>query len=316
MPKRKSRPPKAAAIINSDEDEEIDEDEAFNSEDEKKYGAFFTSKSRGKGGGGDRGSASGSSSSEDDDKDDSNHDDSKDDDGNSSDEGSGSDAEDEDEEEAGKAMMDLLESAFGRTVPPATTVEGKIKQKATLDQLLEGLEDARGFGDLQNTYRHGLPAAMAPPVPHAHKLQRRVHYERQSETMTEFQSTVTANRLAETLDFRPQTGRTLITRDDRIDQFEPSNDFERKIHEALQQLEEQAGGGGAGGKDGYDDLGDANVDFTTLQKRHQQLSKMRSLMFSYEKDQESDLSTHPQTTTVARKGGGRRRYHGRQYRRG
>jgi U3 small nucleolar RNA-associated protein 14 len=277
MPKRKSRPPKAVeAIEHASDDEEIDEDEAFNSEDEKKYGAFFASSSSGAvrrgGDNGDDDAAFSSDEEEDDDDDD------NDNDGKPS--GNESSEDDEDEEEAGKAMMDLLESAFGRTVKPATTAAGKIKQKATLDQLLEGLEDARGFGELQNTYRHGLPEAIAPPVPHANKLQRKVHYEMQTETIAEFQPTVSANRMAESLDFRPQTGRILVTRDDRIDQFEPTTEFERKIHEALRQLE--AADGGEDGVQNQDDLGDANVDFATLQQRHQQLSKMRSLMFSYE----------------------------------
>lgn len=257
MPKRKPRQPKVVdAIENSSDDEEIDEDEAFNSEDEKKYGAFFNKKQ--------------SSSSSSDEEEASSDDNSDNDDDNLS-----VNEESEDEEAAGQAMMELLDSAFGRSVKKATTPEAKIKQKATLDQLLEGLEDARGFGDLQTAYKHGMTQATAPPVPYADKLQRKVHYERQSDAVSEFQSAVNANRVAETLDFRPAGNRTLITRDDRVDQFEPTTDFELKIHDALSKLQEADG-------EKEDDLGDANVDFATLQERHKQLSKMRSLMFSYE----------------------------------
>lgn len=258
MPKRKSRnkTPKAVeAIDNSSDDEEIDEDEAFNSEDEKKYGAFFVTKKKALG---------------EDDEESSSDDESSDDDSDIN------EGESDDEEAAGQAMMELLDSAFGRSVKKATTPEAKVKQKATLDQLLEGLEGARGFGDLQTVYKHGLTQPTAPPVPHADKLQRKVHYELQSDAVSEFQTAVNSNRVAETLDFRPEGSRILITRDDRVDQFEPTTDFELKIHDALSKLHDGER------EEDDDDLGDANVDFETLRERQKQLSKMRSLMFAYE----------------------------------
>ena len=158
QPPSKKRTSKAVnEEINGSDDEEIDEDEAFNSDDERKYGSFFEAQSKGR---------KSNKDNEDDDDEDGNEDDYSEE---SSD--SESDESDAEEDDGGQYMLDLLKnidnennkSDKGKTstsllaphIPESQFASSVIPNaQLTLDSLMEGLKDTKGFGTIQKTMKH------------------------------------------------------------------------------------------------------------------------------------------------------------------
>jgi U3 small nucleolar RNA-associated protein 14 len=287
MAKKKSakkQPEVAEPVADDSEDEEISEDEAFNSDDERKYGTFFEKFGKGDG--------SGDSEEEDSEE------------GSDDDEGEGAASDDDDEEgDGGQYMLDLLdkmdggddkkndsghrssgiashvkESEFSSSVVPTAGL--------TLDSLMEGIEDTKGFGVVQKTMRK-VAEGQATSAPLARtvsaRAQRKVHYEDQSSEVSRWIEAVQTNRQAETLDFRPKE-RLEMTQDALVDNFVPTTDFEKQVHAALNQ---------AGGQDEeamlkaeeaalQDDLGTNQITMEEYKSRRGQLAKMRALMFYHE----------------------------------
>lgn len=265
------------------DDESIDEDEAFNSEDERKYGAFFE-------GGGD---------------------DSSDDGDDSSDGEENSDDEDEEEEEGdgGQYMLDLLnildspndngkretseakqQAAAANNVSESQFVSSVVKKGSlTLDSLMEGLQDTKGFGVMQKSLKK-IARGETTQTPVAKvvskRAERKVHYEDQSKEVSLWLDSVQQNRKAETLDFRPKE-RLNVTRDNLIEKFVPTTNFEKAVHAALQeagQEDEEAilNAEEAAFLANQDDLGANEQSLEEYKKRRGQLAKMRALMFYHE----------------------------------
>jgi U3 small nucleolar RNA-associated protein 14 len=273
--------------IDDDDDEEIDEDEAFNSDDERKYGAFF-----------DKGDKKDNDDGCDDDSDD---DDDKYEDSEDESEDDNSGGEDDD---GGQYMLDLLnrldekkpaardgaasssaaslihvqESQFSASVVPNAGV--------TLDQMMEGISDSRGFGGVQRTLRH-VATGRATSAPAnstvSDRAERKVHYRLQQGEISQWSTAVQQNRNAETLDFRPKH-RVEVTRDIMLDQFVPSSDFERQLHAALEHAEQQDEEAVLKAEERalQDDLGANEITIEEYRKRRGQLAKMRALMFYHE----------------------------------
>ncbi|CAB9499135.1 associated protein 14 homolog A [Seminavis robusta] len=286
--KRKQPPPKKVEESESEEeeqdfgdDESIDDDEAFNSDDERKYGDFF-------------------------DKDD----DSDGDDESVTSQDSDEDSDDDDEEEGdgGQYMLDLLnqldapkddkdtakkeqkaKAAASHQVPESEFASSVVqKGSLTLDSLMAGLEDTKGFGVLQKSLsKIAQGQATAAPVAKAvsKRAERKVHYEDQAKQVSLWLQAVQQNRQAETLDFRPR-GRMDVTRESLIDKFVPTTDFEKAIHAALAQAGDQEEDAILQAEEAefmkQDDLGDHDLTMEEFQKRRGELAKMRALMFYHE----------------------------------
>ncbi|EEC43255.1 predicted protein [Phaeodactylum tricornutum CCAP 1055/1] len=286
MGKRKQHQqlPKIADHVSESEDEEIEEDEAFNSEDERKYGGFF-----------ERGLAPESSKTATVDSDAESEEDEDSDniaDRNGSEEGDG-----------GQYMLDMLD-ILGEDSSKKNSREIKTPQMAisvkesefsasvlpsanlTLDSLMKGLEDTKGFGVVQKTMKkiaqgHATAAPVARVV--SERAQRKVHYEQQTKEVDKWIDAVQENRQAETLDFRPKE-RLEISRDVLVDKFVPTTDFEKQLHEALQeagQLDEEDMLR-AEERALQDDLGANEITMEEYKQRRGQLAKMRALMFYHE----------------------------------
>jgi U3 small nucleolar RNA-associated protein 14 len=276
MPKnsRQQQKPRIVEDIEDSEDEEIDEDEAFNSDDERKYGAFFSSKRK---------------SEDDDDEED-----------NSEDDGIASDDDDEDGD-GGDYMLDLLNKL---NAAPDTKEKGRnsaaiVKESEfaasvlkseglTLDDLMSGLSDTKGFGVMQKTLKEVAKGkATAAPVSKvvSNRAQRKVAYEHSSKDVSGWLDAVQQNRQAETLDFRPKERSDVLTKNQLVDKFEPTTDFEKELAQALQEA-------GQHDEDAIqrmeeellkaDGLGSNELTLEEYQKRRSQLAKMRALMFYHE----------------------------------
>ena len=275
MGKRKQ--PQPVEHVSDDDDEEISEDEAFNSDDERKYGGFFAKQD------------SGSEEDSDDDGD------------------SGSDEEDSADGDGGQYMLDLLdklddnppkndpsenssnnntmahhvtESQFSSSVIPQTHL--------TLDTLMEGLKDTAGFGNVQKTMK-GVAAGHTTAAPTARvvsdRAQRQIHYQQQSQQVSEWLHTVQQNRQAETLDFRPTQQQQSSTRDVLVGSFVPTTDFEKQLHAALQQAGQEDEQALLKAEEDAlnDDLGaHSQLTLEEYQQRRGQLAKMRALLFYQE----------------------------------
>ena len=264
---RKQPEPRIVDHVSDSDDEEIDEDEAFNSDDERKYGAFFDKQN-----------------------------DSDDD----SEEESESD-NDEEEGDGGQYMLDLLNQldsepastksdggALAVHVPEsefaASVVQGT---NLTLDSLMEGLKDTKGFRDMQKTLTKvaqgkSTSAPLARVI--SDRAKRKVHYEEQTEQVSRWMDAVQENRQAESLDFRPKE-RLDVTKDDLVDKFEPTTDFEKELHAALQragQEDEEAILKREEEMFQDDDLGSNKLTMEEYKKRRAQMAKMRALMFYHE----------------------------------
>lgn len=275
-----------------DDDESIDDDEAFNSEDERKYGAFFE---------------------KDDDDDDAQGGDSDDEELTSEEEDSegddDSDDDDDEEGDGGQYMLDLLnkldapdgsgkrekseamnQAAAATNVSESEYAASVLKKgNLTLDSLMEGLQDTKGFGVMQKSLRkivegETTQAPVAKVV--SKRAERKVYYESQSKEVSQWLETVQQNRKAETLDFRNKE-RLGVTRENMVDKFVPTTDFEKAVHAALQeagQEDEEAimKAEEAAFMAQQDDLGENEQTMDEFKKRRGQLAKMRALMFYHE----------------------------------
>lgn len=284
--------------ISDDNDEEIDEDEAFNSEDEQIYGGFF----QGKAEGGDRDSYDEQEESERD-----SDDEEISSDGEGSDEGG--DDDDSEENDGGQYMLDLLKKleepndngktqnadALARAAAAANIAESEFassvmkKGNLTLGSLMEGLKDTKGFTQIQKSMKKIVEGEAAQvPVSRiiSKRAERRVHYENQSKEVTGWVDTVQQNRQAETLDFRPKE-RLNVTKDNLVEKFVPTTDFEKAVHAALQQAGQQDEEAILKAEETaflaqQDDLGNNELTMEEYKKRRSQLAKMRALMFYHE----------------------------------
>ena len=271
MPKRQAAEPRIVDHVSDSDDEEIDEDEAFNSEDERKYGSFF-----------DKHDSEEESDSENDD-------------------GIASDSDDEEEGDGGQYMLDLLnqldssstsndndnsglavhvaESEFAASVVRGTNL--------TLDSLMEGLQDTRGFRDMQKTLAKvaqgkSTSAPVAKVV--SDRAQRKVHYQEQTDQVSRWMEAVQENRQAESLDFRPKE-RMDVTKDDLVEKFVPTTDFEQELHAALLQAGQQDEDAILKREEEMmqdDDLGSNKLTMEEYKQRRAQMAKMRALMFYHE----------------------------------
>ena len=314
--KSSQEPRLVEALADSDSDEEIPEDEAFDSDDERKYGCFFEDKKVD-----DDGPSGSEESGEDegDEGDDDDEDEESDESGDEEKEGlsESSDNDDVDEEDesdgedsesdggdGGQYMLDLLdkiddnkkvrvenpklasvaiakhtkESEFSASVLP--------KANLTLDALLKGSEDTQGFGVVQKQLKavaQGAPTTAPLARVVSERIKRKVHYEDEAKDVSRWIQAVQENRRAETLDFRPKE-RMELTKDVMVENFVPTTDFEKQIHQALMDAgrhdeeailrAEQAA---------MDDLGANEITLEEFKKRRGHLAKMRALMFYQER---------------------------------
>ena len=334
---KEKKAPQIVEHVSDSSDEEIDEDEAFNSDDERKYGALFSAanKSNRK-----KGQMDDNASSDDEDAsysvsegEESDNDD--DDDSSTGLAGSDDDASDGD---GGQYMLDLLnnmdkknpdedEQKKARKDALAMTQHSSLIQESefsaaavqssqlTLDQLMNGITDTKGFGVVQKTMsqmvvsnnktnildddKKAISVTKAPVSRVvSERASRKVHYEEQKEEVTRWTDAVKQNREAETLDFRSnQQKNSRVTRDTLVGKFEPTTDFEKELAQILEkagdekQMMEQeqkaliAGatefdnGNDDDDDDDDDDLGSSKISMEEYKKRMGELSKMRALLF-------------------------------------
>lgn len=271
-------------MVDESDDEEIDEDEAFNSEDERKYGSFFSN-----GGGSD-------------DEDDSASDDEDEGDEEDEEDGEEIDGQSEDDD-GGQYMLDLLDSIDNKKKAPSEDnnstgrLAGHVKESPfaasvvpaanlTLDSLMDGLKDTKGFGTVAKTLKK-VATGKATPAPlakvKADRVERKLHYEQQSKEVSQWVDAVQENRKAETLDFRPKE-RVEATLDVMIASFVPTSDFEKELQAALEAAGQQDEKAilEAEEKVITDDLGNHVITMEEYQKRRGQLAKMRALMLYHE----------------------------------
>jgi U3 small nucleolar RNA-associated protein 14 len=276
---RQQQKPRIVEDVEDSEDEEIDEDEAFNSDDERKYGSFFSSKRESMG-------------NEDIDESEDDAIDSADDD---------NDDDEDDEGDGGEYMMDLLNklnpapeakekgSNAAALVDESEFAASVLKsEQLTIDDLMSGLSDTKGFGVMQKVFKEVAKGkTTAAPVAKvvSDRAQRKVAYEHSTDDVTGWLEAVQQNRQAETLDFRPKERPDVLTKNQLVDKFEPTTEFEKELaaalheagqqdEEAMQRMEEELLRA--------DDLGSNELTLEEYQKRRSQLAKMRALMFYHE----------------------------------
>lgn len=298
----KSKKPEVVDHVadDSEEDEEIPEDEAFNSEDERKYGSFF--EQFGKGSKGSKGSSK-DESDIDNDNDDSEVDSGSEEDSDAdSDDGIASDDDDSDEGDGGQYMLGLLDKMDGNDDKSekerkTSGIASHIKESEfassvvptaglTLDSLMEGIEDTKGFGVIQKTMRkvaEGQTTAAPLGRTVSARAQRKVHYNDQSKEVSRWIHAVQENRQAETLDLRPKE-RMEVTREVLVEKFVPTTDFEKQIHAALTEAGQEDEEAMLKAEEAalQDDLGSNQITMEEYKKRRGQLAKMRALMFYHE----------------------------------
>jgi len=183
----------------------------------------------------------------------------------------------------------------------------------TLDALMGGITDTKGFGRVQKAFKDiasvptdgksedGKKILETTKAPVAkivsERASRKVHYEETSGDAQRWTGVVKQNREAETLDFRPKD-RMNIDREDLVGKFEATTDFEKEVAEALEKAgaesekdiarrerAELMGEDGAYADDDDamagldDDLGGNRISLEEYKKRHGELAKMRALMF-------------------------------------
>mmetsp|Transcript_1566 Transcript_1566/g.2148 ORF Transcript_1566/g.2148 Transcript_1566/m.2148 type:complete len:829 (-) Transcript_1566:135-2621(-) len=273
------KPPRCMDLIDDSDDEEINEDEAFNSDDERRYGAFFSSKNKKK------------NNREDDDETESDADSDNDIASN----------DDEDDGDGGQYMIDLLnqldaspESSTKKEQDPAAIVkESEFAASVlksgdlTLDDLMVGLEDTKGFGVMQKKFKE-VASGKTTSAPVAsivsNRAQRKVAYKHSSQDVTGWIEAVQQNRQAETLDFRPKERPDLLTKNILIDKFQPTTEFEKQLAEALKHAGQQDESSVKKAEETLlaDDLGSNEITLEEFQRRRGQLAKMRALMFYHE----------------------------------
>lgn len=283
------RTPKIVEDINESEDEEIPEDEAFNSEDERLFGHFFAGEDSKKYGGS-KGETSNASSSDDELTSDDDTDDDSDDEEN-----------DDDDDDGGQYMLDLLNNLDGSTndedqktelslaqmvkIPESEYSNSISKKGLTLDNLMEGIQDTKGFRDLQKTLS-SKPATTPAPLDKkiSSRVERKIAYKARSKDISRWVDIIQQNRQAESLDFKPKE-RLGLNRDVLVEKFEAKTAFEKEIEEALEEagqqdeeavlrVEEEAL---------QDDLGANRLTMEEYKKRRGQLAQIRALMFYHER---------------------------------
>ena len=284
-------------VFNDEEDdEEIDEDEAFNSEDEQKYGDFFQGKPKGRDDD-DKANSSDEEVSSDDDE--SEGDESEDDDDDSDEEGDGGQYmldllkkldEPNDGDGKGKKLEKHAQAAAAANISESEFASSVVKKgNLTLDTLMEGLQDTKGFGTMQKSMRKiadGETAQVPVAKVISKRAERKVHYEDQSQEVTGWLETVQQNRQAETLDFRPKE-RMEVTKGSLVEKFVPTTDFEKAVHAALQQAGQQDEEAILKAEEAaflaqQDELGGNEQTMEEYKQRRAQLAKMRALMFYHE----------------------------------
>lgn len=204
----------------------------------------------------------------------------------------------------------LAESEFSST--------GVKNAGLTLDSLMGGIADTKGFGRVQKAFKDiaSVPTAdgksddgkkvletTKAPVAKivSERASRKVHYEEASGDVKRWTGVVKQNREAETLDFRPKD-KMNIDREDLVGKFEATTDFEKEVADALEKAgaesekdiarRERAELMGEDGADADidaddddamaaldDDLGGNRISLEEYKKRHGELAKMRALMF-------------------------------------
>ena len=143
----------------------------------------------------------------------------------------------------------LTESEFSST--------GVKNAGLTLDSLMGGIADTKGFGRVQKAFKDiaSVPSAggksgsggddyggkkvletTKAPVAKvvSERASRKVHYEEASGDVKRWTGVVKQNRQAETLDFRPKD-RVYIDREDLVGKFEATTDFEKEVADALEK---------------------------------------------------------------------------------
>jgi len=306
--------PQLADTVADSSDEEIDEDMAFNSEDERMYGDMFKRQS-----GKSEQSKQKAAESESDESSVASDDDNVSDE--DSDDGIASDDDDENGD-GGQYMLDLLSNLDKKSnddqrekrdlrasmaqtsmIPESEFSSAALKSSSlTLDQLMTGITDTKGFKDVKNAMKdmtseiyendhssslHTTKVPVAKVV--SERAERKVHYDEQKKDITGWTTTVKQNREAETLDFRPKE-RINMSKSELVQKFEPSTEFEREIAAALENAgaadekeimrrEEEAVLGNEGDGEIDDDLGMNKLSPEEYKKRLGELQKMRALMF-------------------------------------
>jgi Uncharacterized conserved protein len=236
--------------------------------------------------------------------------------------GIASDDDDDEEGDGGQYMLDLLNnldankeelkkrakedakkalahSTMMRESEYSTIVKGS---DLTLDELMSGIADTKGFGNVQKTMKDmasdlldggddskRLSTTKAPVAKIiSDRAQRKVAYEENVNEVSQWITAVKRNREAETLDFRPKD-RIKISKDELVVKFEPTTEFEKEMAAALEEagaadekdIMKQEGNNALLGlvRDDDDDLGRNQLSAEEYKKRRGELAKLRALMF-------------------------------------
>jgi len=270
------------------DEDDITDNEAFNSDDERKYGDSFSS----------------SKKTEPEKT-------ANDDDGTFSNSEGIVGTDDEEEGNGGDYMISLLEN-LDKSKPSTTSSQANSANgtgKLTLNKLMGIISDTKGFTDLQHTVASTLTShtphndpdpstdpsttklsTTAAPASRivSERAKRKVNYEHQSSDLKNWNSAVSQNRNAETLDFRPKLNKELqLSQAALVGKFTPESEFEKEVAAALEEeevrlealetnngqiLEEHS-------DDGEDDLGHAATTEQHMRKRRGELAKIRALLF-------------------------------------
>ena len=192
------------------------------------------------------------------------------------------DGDDNDKKLSYSQMGQLRESDYSSSMSSSFRTA---KNEITLDNLMEGIQDTKGFRDMQNSLSK-VPTST--PVPMAKiktdRMERKMMYGSRSKDVSRWIDVIQENRQAESLDFKPKE-RNQLTRDVLVDKFVPKTDFEKEIEAALNEAgqkeeidvlmgEEQAL---------QDDLGSNRLTMEEYKHRRGQLAQIRALMFYHER---------------------------------
>jgi U3 small nucleolar RNA-associated protein 14 len=285
MPKRGGNEKQSRIVeewSDNSDDEEIAEDEAFDLDAERRYGSWFENR--------DKSNVESSS-------------DERSDDASDDDEELASDDDSDEEGDGGDYMLTLLDKLDEvddkkeKTISSQTGVSSHIKESEfsssvlananlTLDSLMEGLDDTKGFGTIQKQLKK-VAQGSATPAPLArvisNRAQRQVHYKDQSQDVSQWLTAVQQNRQAETLDFRPKE-RLEMTQEIMVEKFVPMTDYEKQIHEALLKAGQQDEEDVIKSEEAalQDDLGSNEITLEEFKRRRGHLAKMRALLFYHE----------------------------------
>jgi len=170
-------------------------------------------------------------------------------------------------------------------------------QQVTMDHLMSGISDTKGFRTLQKAFAPGdkKPSTTSAPVASvvSERAMRKVQYNHQKKEIRLWDKSVKMIRDADTLDFRPaDKGR--VNRADLVGKFEPSNDFENEMAALLERSGAKEDADVLRAEEAAmanltDDLGESKLTMEELKKRQAELAKMRSLMF-YEEQKRNKIN--------------------------